>query len=238
VAATVSACDPTGIAPDSEDFAFDTSCRDRSSLEACSSCCEGLGGDQVFVASGNCGCGVSERDTDVCDDAGSFSVCGTCCEGAGFGDTVSFSEGTNGQVCSCFRTRPLGQGRNSGNTGGAIGTQISSRDWLLSVMATSWDFRVIGVSRSLDSTLRRGSDRLDFTYEAQDATRFPGAPRSAAFVIATIEAPAPGTYDFAYKMSGDHGSADSTLELRFLVPRPSMSPTTRAFRGPSSEADG
>jgi len=213
LALTLVACDPFGVTPDEEGYNFDTSCRSRGSLDACDSCCEGLGGDRALVVSGTCGCGVGESNSEVCDSAASFTACGTCCEEVGFDSTVSFSEGTGGRTCTCFRSRPVGE---TGDAGGPVGSRVSSDEWPLNVPATSWSFSTTGVSRNIDSTLRRGSSRLDFTYEAEDASRFAGSPRSAAFVIATIEAPEAGTYDVAYEISGDHGNADATLELRFI----------------------
>lgn len=213
-----------GLVPSTAGYNFDTSCRGNSELEACDSCCEGIGGDRAFIDGDTCGCGVSVTDTAVCDTTTTFSECSGCCEEAGFGSSSRFSEGSAGRVCTCSKTEPVGGGggTDAGGTDsgtadtGTPGTPVGSGEWPLNVAATTWRFDTPGSGQPIDSTIRNTGSGFEFTYSAADASRYPAAPRSAAWVEATIDAPAAGTYSFAYRVAGDHGDSDSTLELRFL----------------------
>lgn len=212
-----------GFVPDTDGYNFNTACRDNSDLDACDTCCEGIGGNRAFIDRSRCGCGVQEDDTDVCDGATSFEACNSCCQDRGYDNVSSFSSGSSGDICTCFRTVPVGGGGDldlgsSPVDGGTepTGTPVGSGEWPRNVNGTDWRFETEGAAQSMDHTVRRAGGGFEFTYEAADASRFPAAPHSAAYVIANIDVPESGTYDFAYSVSGDHGASDSSFELRFI----------------------
>jgi hypothetical protein len=204
--------------PELDGYNYSTSCRSNSDLDACDSCCDGIGGDRALVNRGNCGCGVSDNSTDVCDGTASFAACNTCCQDSGYGSTSAFSSGSSGNICTCFRTAPLGGGTSPLPDGGTaeMGTPVGSGDWPRNVNATGWRFDTEGSAQPMEHGVRRAGGGFEFTYQADDASRYAAAPHSAAYVIANIDVPEAGTYNFAYSVSGNHGDSESSLELRFI----------------------
>lgn len=113
--------DLAGPIANTDNYVMNTTCKDTTPLEACDTCCEGLGFDLAIVATGDCGCASQNNDSERCkDSASSIDECSKCCES----DPTNLASSRSGGVCTC---RGISKTPNPETTGNHDGCTTSGQ---------------------------------------------------------------------------------------------------------------